>query len=387
MGKSTRMELARSNMLIRYPFFATLMLGMEMIPTTERPDNGGPLETMATDMKNIYYNPEFAENTSVSKLQFIIAHETMHTALEHGYRLGEHDPETWNQACDFAVNDILKDSNIEIPEDALYDPKYHDMNAEQIYDLIMEEQPPQDDGDGSGDGSGNGDGEGKSQGGGGDQNDLEKPGSGGDAAQEASDKQRMQQQVAAAANMARLAGDLPAGLERLVDQLLNPQVPWVDMLREYMMKVTQADESWNRRNRRFRDVYLPARHSEQMGEIVIIGDTSGSITNEELMKYVSEAAAIAEDCKPEKVHLLWADTKVAAEQTFEYGEQIVPEPAGYGGTDMRVPLKRAEDFEPECVVLFTDGYTPWPDEEPPYPLIVCCTTEQESPVGITLRLN
>jgi predicted metal-dependent peptidase len=119
---------------------------------------------------------------------------------------------------------------------------------------------------------------------------------------------------------------------------------------------------------------------------VLIGDTSGSIGNDELVKYMSEAAAIAEEVRPEHIRIMWADTRVAGEQVFEEGEPITPKPMGGGGTDMRVPLREAEQYEPEVVVLFTDGYTPWPDGEPPFPLIVCCTTETEVPIGIDVRI-
>jgi hypothetical protein len=40
----------------------------------------------------------------------------------------------------------------------------------------------------------------------------------------------------------------------------------------------------------------------------------------------------------------------------------------------------------ETVVIFTDGYTPWPTEEL-IPTIVCCTTDQVSPVGVTVRVH
>jgi len=153
-----------------------------------------------------------------------------------------------------------------------------------------------------------------------------------------------------------------------------------------MTRVTKDDEQWSRRNRRFQGVYLPARHSEKMGPIVCIGDTSGSIGNDELKQYGGEAGAIAQDVHPERIVFLWADTRVAGVQVFEEGDELDLQPKGGGGTDMRVPLKKAEDYQPEVVVLFTDGYTPWPDVDPPYPLIVCCTTDAPVPVGMDIRI-
>jgi predicted metal-dependent peptidase len=82
---------------------------------------------------------------------------------------------------------------------------------------------------------------------------------------------------------------------------------------------------------------------------------------------------------------LWSDTEVASEQFFDDGEAPVFIPRGGGGTDMRVPLAHATQFEPEVVILITDGYTPWPAREPDYPLIVVCTTNAPVPVGKVIR--
>lgn len=400
-----RLKKARAKMLVKHPFFATLMMSMPMVHTTEIP-------TAATDMKTLYVNPVFIDSIDDDVLMFVIAHEIMHTALEHGLRRQSRVPLRWNVAADYAINLILKDSKFRVWEQALLDEKYRDMSADKIYDLLTKEehQQPQS-GDGQGQGS-SGDQQGQASGSGSsDPNaspqgkgsggppkigepgnthhspmlgDLKEPDVAGDPAAEDSLRRDIQQRVAQAATIARMTGNLPGSLERFVRQVLEPQVPWFDVLRHFMMEFAPDDEDWSRRNRRF-EMYLPADHSERMGEFVAVGDTSGSISDEEMCKYVAEFVAVAEDVKPERIRLVWADTRVAGEQLFEEGELIEVQPKGGGGTDMRVPLKHVEQYEPQVVVLFTDGHTPWPDYVP-YPLIVCCTTGVDVPVGEVIRL-
>lgn len=370
-----RMQKARAKMLIKHPFFATLLMST---PAEERTD----IPTAATDMSKLYYNPEFIESLDDEIVLFVLAHEVMHIALAHGMRLMKRNHRLWNIACDYAINLVLEDSGFKLWDQCLVDKKYVGMSADEIYEKLQKQVDeaiksgkikPGEGGEMFGDGGGM-------------IGDLEEPEGSGDPAAEARVQRSIQQRVAQAANVARMAGKMAGSLERMVGEILDPKVPWAMILRDYMTRVTKDDEQWSRRNRRFGQVYLPARHSEKMGEIVLIGDTSGSIGNDELCKYMAEAAAIAEDVRPEAVRILWADTRVAGEQLFMEGEQIVPKPQGGGGTDMRVPIKHAEKFQPECVVLFTDGYTPWPDMEPDFPLIVCCTTDAPVPVGLDVRI-
>jgi predicted metal-dependent peptidase len=377
-----RMQKARAKMLIKHPFFATLLMSTPMIILPA--DNNEGVPTMGTDMEKLYVNEAWVETLNDDEILGVLAHETMHIALAHGMRLSAREHFVWNCACDYAINLVLEETGFTLPKPNLCDKKYEGMSADQIYELLMKEVDKQ-----------------RKKGGGGKTGevaeklfgnaggmvgDLKQNEAACDPAHEAKVQRSIQQRVAQAANVARMAGKLAGSLERLIGEILDPVVPWPLILRDYMTRVTKDDEQWNRRNRRFQAVYLPARHSEKMGEIVLIGDTSGSIGNDELCKYMAEAGSIAEDVRPERIRILWADTKVAGEQVFEDGDPIVAKPKGGGGTDMRVPLKKAEDYQPEVVVLFTDGYTPWPDIEPEYPLIVCCTTDAPVPVGMDIRI-
>lgn len=358
MSKFTKLDKAKAQLLGKSPFFATLMMGTPLIENNTIP-------TAATDGKKIYYNAAFIDGLSVELVQFVLAHELGHMMYEHVYRRGARNPELFNIAGDHVINLLLKGDGFTIWDKAYCDEKYADMSTEQVYQELQKNPPP------------------KKEGGMG--QDLMNP-EGGQAQSEA-DIGDIRQRVAQAANVARMAGKMSAGLAKLVDEVLNPKVRWQDLLRDYATRANKDDESWTRRNRRFGNVYLPARYSERMGEIIVIGDTSGSIGQEELNQVGAEVKAIAEQMRPECIRMLWADTEVAGEQIFEVGEEIKFDPKGGGGTDMRVPLDYATRYEPEVVVLITDGYTPWPDVEPEYPLIVVCTTNADVPVGQVVRME
>jgi len=188
--------------------------------------------------------------------------------------------------------------------------------------------------------------------------------------------------------MARMAGKLHGELARMVNEFLEAKIDWTDVLRDYMLQLVRERENWSRRNRRFKDFYLPVRRSLKMGPMIFIPDTSGSMWGDDMEKTCSEMAHCALQAQPENIRVVWADTKVAGEQVFTADEFSFKalEPKGGGGTDMRVPLKYIEQYDPLVAVLMTDGYTPWPDVEPDYPLIVLCTTNEPCPVGMVIRI-
>lgn len=387
-------ERAKGKLLLKHVFYATPLLGSPLIETRDIP-------TAATDMRSIFWNPDFFEELDVEQIIFVLAHEVLHILLKHNFRQGGRIHKIWNIACDHVINRILVDGKVgKKPPVGVFDPEgvYKDMSEEQIYDKLLEQAKSKRKGKGQGQG----------QGGSGDPSpgdastlgeELDDGGMGGDlielpeetSANEISKiKGEIDQKLATAANMARLIGKLPAELEKLIEELLNPAVPWQDLLRDYMTRLVFEDESWMRRNRRFTHVYLPARHSERMAGMTIIGDTSGSIGPEDYKRIATEIKAIIEDVNPEYIRVLWADTKTASIQMMQPEDFTGPKdlkPKGGGGTDMRVPLKDAEDYDPPVVVLITDGYTPWPEVEPPYPLIVVCTTDVKCPVGQVVRVK
>ncbi len=87
----------------------------------------------------IYANP--ACEFTFEEWIFVLAHEYLHAGLCHHERCQGRDRYLWNIACDFVINDWLREMRIgEMPSyGLLYDETFHNMSAEAIYDQIVRE--------------------------------------------------------------------------------------------------------------------------------------------------------------------------------------------------------------------------------------------------------
>lgn len=372
MDIRSAVDKAKVRLITKSPFWATLVLNSPLEITHQVP-------TAATDGKTIYLNPDFACALTSNQLMFLLAHEAGHIMLLHPYRMKGLITNVANIAADYVLNDLLVQDGFEFIDGGCLDPQYTGA-MEPVYQRLLKEQEESPSDPQGGDGE-PGDGPPAP---GGIGSDLLAPKMTDAQAQEHA--QKVRGLVAQAATLARQMGRMPAHLARAVGGVLAPPTAPLDLLRNYMQQVVRDDESWARRNRRFAAVYLPDRHSVKLGPIAIIVDTSGSIGEKEINAAIADIREIAEELEPERIHLIGADAEVSSEQVLERGEEVLVRLNGGGGTDMRVPLEHVAQYEPCVVVLITDGYTPWPDSEPDYPLIVCCTTDVDVPVGQVVRV-
>ena len=356
----TKLEQAKSRFVMTSVFFPMLVMGTPIDPDDDLP-------TMATDGVSIWYNTNYVERQEIDVIISLLAHEILHIVKRHVPRMGSRDPQLWNQAADYDVNGDLVQSGFKLWAGALHDKQFYGKSVETIYDELArdaDKRPEQ--GDTAGE-------------------DLKQPKNQSPEQKERAE-QNVKERVAFAATQARLAGQMSEGLERIVGEMLAPSIPWEAVLLEFMLAISNGGEDWCRRSRMALGRFLPAQRSRSMGEIVLAVDTSGSISDDVFRRVASELDYIADIVKPECVRVIWCDSRVHGEQLFERGEEIQLKPKGGGGTDMRVALEFAAQYDPAVVILFTDGYTPW-CAEPPYPLLVLSTTEVVAPIGVTIHVK
>jgi len=124
-----RLKRARTSLLLDHPFFGSLLFRLKWREVTS-------IETMATDGVSLFYNREFVMGLPAAHLVGVLAHEALHPALRHHVRRGNRCPKLWNQACDYAINFLVLDAGLSLPNDALVSELYRGMSAEQIYNLL-----------------------------------------------------------------------------------------------------------------------------------------------------------------------------------------------------------------------------------------------------------
>lgn len=352
-------------------FFATLGLRMQSKPDWDLP-------TAATDGRSLHYNPGFIAGLSISEAIGVLAHEVLHVAAMHHCRQQGRDLKRWNVAADLAINPLVLEAGFDLPKGHLYpgkraecvSPEWADaiekmtpgLSAEEYYAALPDEQG----GDGEGDGEKDGQGDPGNSGG------VKTPGDGSKSAiTQAEAEARID--VAQAESMAKQRGTLPGGLGRVVEEALEPKVDWKTQLREFISRYARNDYSWSHPNRRFiaQGIYLPGLRSEELGDLVIAVDTSGSIQGEILRRFGGEIQGML-DSYDVAVTIVYHDARVCHVQQWKSSDgPLVLEAKGGGGTDHRPVFEwvTQQQLEPACMVCLTDMASCFPDAGPEYPVM------------------
>jgi len=382
MGEEAMLKVvkARAALILEQAFFGSLALKLKVVIDWTAP-------TMWTNGVYMGFNPDFVLNhLTFEQTKGVICHEVMHCACAHMCRRGDRDMRKWNIAGDYAINGIIIPAGFVLPEDVLHNDAYDGMSAEAIYPLIPDD-------------GGGGEGKGNDPGGCGEVRDLPPDSTGGSSGDDRSQPHTQPQTQATqaqkdeaatdwkisagvAAKAQKSMGNMPGGLERFIDELVNPKVPWTELLRQFVERAAKNDYTWRMPNRRYlpMGIFLPSLYSEELGIVVVFIDTSGSVSKEELTQFASEISSILEEYKTEII-VGYCDTRVAGHQVFTQDDlPLQLKPKGGGGTNFRPPFEwmKKEGIEPVCFIYLTDmECNSFPDEPPEFPVLWVSTQPLE----------
>jgi len=355
---ATVLDKARVKLVINEPFFATLMLGMEMKLCEKTPD-GQDLWIAATDGTTLYFNDVNANELPLDQCIGALKHELMHTALLHPFRVGARDRKKANHAMDYVINDMILHEGGALPEGILHDPTNWNRTKswEEVYSQMPDLPPESEGGEGGEGGEGPGDPF--------DGDVMPAPDMSPQAQQDAMGR------VVQAAQVAKAIGKLPAWIEAQLGELMDPKIPWEQELAEFLTEVSKNDYSFARPNRKFiyQNLYMPSAYSlDAMGRLVVVLDESGSVSMDETNRFVSEIVGAIEGVFPMALDIIHCDAKVSHVDSFEdpTTDTVMEglKRTGCGGTDMTVALDYIDEHIPDvkACIVFTDGYTPFGPE-------------------------
>ena len=368
-----RIIVARVGLLLRHPFFGNMATRLRILAADDW------LPTAAVDGRNLYYNTQFFNAMSNKEIEFVVAHEILHMVFDHLGRRDDRNPMLYNIAADYIVNNTLVRDRIgETPKivDCFQDFKYDGWTSEEVYDELFKQAEEQgkeladllkeldekgemldehldsesdegEDGEEGEDSNGN--------------SVSKKP-----AKYSKEELKKIKDEIKEAtinAAQAAGAGNVPAGVQRMIKELTEPKMNWRELLRQQIQSTIKSDYTFSRPSRKgqMSGAVLPGMNFDETIDICIALDMSGSIGNAQAEDFLGEVKGIMDEYKDYKIKIWCFDTEVYGEDDFsaDDGRDLLEyEIKGGGGTDFMANWKymRENDIQPKKFLMFTDGY-------------------------------
>lgn len=308
-------------------FFSTVVMSLKQSWSTE-------VAQAQVNGIEMTINPDYFMGLTPKQRVAMLVHEAMHVAYDHPGRVGDKDKKKYTEACNQAINNMLKDANFELPPTWEADSQYRNKSAEEIYRLLPDEEPDPD------------------------QQDLGDNASAGLTPEEMKEKiQEILVRASTAVQQSSNPGNMPGDLKVMLEKMLNPILPWYKILARFLNSFAKTDYSFRKPSRRhFPEYYLPSAFSEALSNFAVFPDLSGSTSDHEVSVMISEVSSIFKILKPNEVTMVPFDTSILdvikvkslhAMQNLDFH--------GRGGTNITPVIQWIEDNKPEFGLIFSDG--------------------------------
>jgi len=399
-GQDNRIKDLIAGFILTYNYWGYLFSRILRKPSNDIPSIMG-VAAEQNGTISLYYNPYLISKTEDKEILKVLEHEGMHLLNKHIPRLirilndevnediKKLKIEIWNQASDCAVNEqakITKDIIINgepwpplLPQQFNLEP--NNPTEYYFYELLKRRKNNPENKK-----NGEGQGEGQEQNGNGDNQD--KGYNSGKSFDDHSEWSNNLSEVADQNSLARKLenyvqnivkdsvtsfnkdrGNLPAHVSDLIQDLLAPpQVPYYQIIKK-LIKGTRFSKflrSPTKINRKRTYVFslndipqispFPGKTRDMSFNIVILLDTSGSMSKDDIAEGLSGIKNIIEKDRHCKVTVLEVDAGVEKEYEVKRIRDIQFNVKGRGGTRLFPGLVRARQLNCDVCLAFTDGF-------------------------------
>ncbi len=378
---ASKVAFARYQMIQETPFFGIVSSNLKIMPVPEHLRNVIKLACV-TPTGICMYNPDFVNAISFEAVKGLLAHEALHPALNYWDRFEGKDMDIANTAHDFAINAlIVEEKTMKLPDGGLYDIKYKNLSAEEIY-YILEQKSENSHtnytlkGDVDKDLSEQIEKEyfQESRGKEITEEDLK------EIRQKASQswKDTLQSAIIEERNSGR--GSLPSWLMTEIEGILFPKLNFKGMLKRFFGKFGQpARPSFKHRNKRntfMPNMFIKPKMVKSLPKIYVLIDTSGSMWEENGYTLVKGAMGLIKRLATNDqydISIIMADTGVKEEMNINDVMQAIKNKTlvlkGGGGSCFISAFERiwalaaTENNGQAPILCITDGHITVPDAE------------------------
>lgn len=357
-----RLQRQRAKLLLtddpKFVFFASLLQIEDKLDTE--------VKSACTDGTVIRWNPTFIDEQNDKQLFGTMLHELMHIALLHPTVAANfEDKDRMQVAADLAVNSILQDMGVKLPEgivmpgEGQFSHLEKLQSLEQYYHLLSEmddEDIPKDQ-----------------------PGEFEQAGS--EAQRQAGEGQApaMSQELASeivkamvgnALKACENVGNMPGSLRQGIQAAIEPKVDFKTILKRYRTKVVRGGADWTRLNRRLQaaGANVARNRRRKCNNVLILWDCSGSMSEKQASQCIAETLEVFGEVAG-SVHLWQHDVDVVHKDELRQGQPLpVIERKTDGGTSHVELFNRIEEsgLKVDVVVCLTDCQTSYPDDAPCY---------------------
>lgn len=329
-------SLSRAKIQLMYKknstFIATVLFSLNTSFTEKIP-------TAGTDGINLFINPTWWAGLTTSQRIGLLFHETFHVVFNHMMRGKDLLQIKYNIAADYVINIMAIDQGYDLPPNGYIKSKYRNWSTRKVYDDL-----PNDICNNKGIG-----------------NDIIYVPD--DISKEEIEKRELDltnillKATTASIQQKDEPGSIPSEVEVMIQEIINPKLPWEVLLQNFMTDYAKDDFTWSRPNRRFLpDFYLPSAHSEAVGHIAVAIDTSCSVSDAEFNAFRNEIQGIKELLNPELITIIDFDTKIKQIRLLKKDDDFTDlKFHGRGGTNITPVWKWADKENPLVLIIFTDG--------------------------------
>ena len=401
----TRLLNSRLRLLCTQGFYGTLLMHISFVLDEN-------VKNISVNKKKIYINPSFLDSINDTELDFILMHEVTHLALRHNFKRRLYDnSEIFDRASDIIVNsNILRSFNMDQSRICINEKQQEHMspeneegykyNVEDLYKLMLNydfnnsiknRQLKKD----------------KYKDGYHDFNQEESNGFDDHSKwnKDVNEQDELEWQKIVLDTCQTLyirdpsntRGTIPGFAQREFEELKQAKTDWRTLLNNFIQDEIN-DYSFTPPDKRYdeSDFFLPDYNDtdEVVKGILFMVDTSGSMSDEQITQCYSEIkGAIDQFSGKLQGWLGFFDAAIIEPKEFTNEDELkIIRPYGGGGTDFDIIFNYAndhmEDKNISSIVVLTDGYAPWPNEDiTSIPTIwLINNNESNPPWGVVARI-